>query len=284
MSKQTEQDGKEHKLKKKITGFFAGEIASALFFLLIGIGLAAFPTHTMYFFTKIVFGLLLIFAGIYNIAEFLFAKKVVTVFHMFAGVVVLVLGCYMFLNPDIITKVLPQLLGGLVIVDSVWMLQASFRFYKADDASWKMFLPAGLVCFALGIVFVVNPFAGLRQTTLFGGIVFILNGIADIVFFVIMTKDNKEIAAEAASYAASYVPEKEKKEKEPREHKFTNPFKSKTEKETHFGDDTDSAGTQTTDTFIAPAQEDTGFDGTPSAQNPEGTEAPADGGTPEGDQ
>ena len=237
MSNQKEQDGKEHKFKNKIIAFFASEIASALFFLLIGLGLIAFPTQTMYFFTKIVFGLLLIFAGIYNIVEFLFGKKMLTVFHMFAGVVVLVLGLYLFIKPEVIIEVLPQLLGGLVIVDSIWMMQAAFRFYKVDDPGWKIFLPAGLVCFALGIIFAVNPFSEVHTTVLFGGIVFVLNGIADIVFYIIMSKDKKEIGA-AATAAAAVAASEKKKEKEPKEHRegIKKLFKSKTEKETHFGD------------------------------------------------
>ena len=248
MSKNTENDGKKHKFKDRIFDFFASEIASALFFLIVGIGLVAFPTQTMFFFAKIVFGVLLIFAGLYNTVMFLLGKKRLTVFHLYSGVVMLVLGLYMFINPEVIYEVLPQLLGGLVIVDSVWMMQASFRYYKVEDPGWKIFLPAGLVCFGLGIIIAVNPFAEVHSTVFFGGIVFIINGIADIFFSVIMLKDVREekAAVEAAASAASaaYLAEKNN-EKEPKEHKFKNPFKSKTEKETHFGDAPDTGAAQT---------------------------------------
>ena len=101
-------------MQKKIVNFLKTELASAVFFIIVGLFLAFFPVQTVNVICKVVFGLLLILTGLYNIILFLMEKTETTVFNMLSGVIVLVLGLFLFTNPQIVVRLLPQLLGSLM--------------------------------------------------------------------------------------------------------------------------------------------------------------------------
>ncbi|MBQ9065573.1 MAG: DUF308 domain-containing protein [Blautia sp.] len=180
---------KEHKIQKKIINFLKGEIAAAVFFILVGLCLVIFPVQTVDVICRIVFGILLVFAGLYNIGMYLSVRYQTTVFNMFAGVIVLVLGWFMFENPQIVVKLMPRLLGALLCVDSIWMIRTALKFKKAEISIWNMFLLAGLTGIILGIVTIINPFGKVRSTILFAGIVFLLKGAADVAFDILRKKN-----------------------------------------------------------------------------------------------
>ena len=176
-------------MQKKIVNFLKTELASAVFFIIVGLFLAFFPVQTVNVICKVVFGLLLILTGLYNIILFLMEKTETTVFNMLSGVIVLVLGLFLFTNPQIVVRLLPQLLGSLILIDSIWLLRSAKRLRKSNSQYWTAFLITGLVCVILGLIILVNPFSKVKQTVIFSGVVFLINGIVDIVFYMILKKN-----------------------------------------------------------------------------------------------
>jgi len=245
---------KEHKFQQKIIRFLNSEIAAGVFFILVGLCLVAFPVQTVDIICRIVFGILLIFAGLYNIGMYLYPKVQTTVFNMFAGVIVLVLGWFMFENPQIVVKLLPRLLGALLFVGSIWMVQTAVALRKTENPRWNAFLIAGFAGIALGVITIINPFGKVRQTILFAGIAFLIKGMADIIFSILLKREPKEKAAvPAESYSAplpgtDVAPAWENsgealhdspQEKEPHHgpfHNFAQNFGGAPEEERHFGD------------------------------------------------
>ena len=116
-------------------------------------------------------------------------KTETTVFNMLSGVIVLVLGLFLFTNPQIVVRLLPQLLGSLILIDSIWLLRSAQRLRKSNSQYWTAFLITGLVCVILGLIILVNPFSKVKQTVIFSGVVFLINGIVDIVFYMILKKN-----------------------------------------------------------------------------------------------
>ena len=197
---------KEHKIQKKIGDILQSEIASAVFFIILGLCFLAVPVQTVDVICRIIFGVLLIFAGLFNIAMYLVDGVRTTVFNMFAGVIVLVLGWFMFENPQIVVKLLPRLLGALVIVDSAWQIRAAFRLKKREISIWNAFLIVGIICVILGIIMIINPFQTVRRTILFSGIIFLLNGVLDIVFYLILRKHKVPVPSEPVQGVTPDVP------------------------------------------------------------------------------
>lgn len=179
---------------KKIADILKGELVSSFFYILLGLCLAFMPVQTVNIICKVVFGLVLIGAGIYHIYIYIREKEDSTILDLFSGVIVLVLGGFLFFNPQIVVKLLPLLLGAFVLVDSIWTIRGSFRLKKKDRKEWKAFLISSFVCIGFGIAMMVNPFPKVRQTVVFAGWVFLFNGVADVVFFILLKRGMKKAA------------------------------------------------------------------------------------------
>lgn len=105
----------------------------------------------------------------------------------------MVLGIFLFMNPQIVVKLLPILLGTFILVDSIWTLKGSFKLKKRGVDTWRLLLFGSLIFIALGISLVVNPFTMVKYTVIFAGWIFLCNGIIDLIYLVLLKKGLKEL-------------------------------------------------------------------------------------------
>ena len=82
-----------------------GQIPVSILYIALGVCLALMPVETVNVLCKVVFGLVLVGAGLYHI------------------VIVLVIGAFLFMNPQVVVKLLTLMLGAFILVDSIWMLR-----------------------------------------------------------------------------------------------------------------------------------------------------------------
>ena len=178
--------------KKKV---FSGQIPTAVFYILFGLCLALMPVETVNVLCKVVFGLLLIGAGIYHIVIFVLEKDNSTILDLFSGVIVLVIGIFLFMNPTVVVKLLTLMLGAFILVDSIWMLRGSLKLKKRKQGVWKAFLVESLLFIGLGALILVNPFSEIKMTVQVSGYIFVANGVLDIIFYFLLKHGlKKEIA------------------------------------------------------------------------------------------
>ena len=85
------------------------------------------PVETVNVLCKVVFGLVLIGAGVYHILIFVLEKDNSTILDLFSGVIVLVIGIFLFMNPTVVVKLLTLMLGAFILVDSIWMMRGSMK-------------------------------------------------------------------------------------------------------------------------------------------------------------
>ena len=76
---------------EKINNILKGEIISSVFYILLGLCLILIPAQTVDVICKVVFGLILIGAGIYHIYIYIRGKAKATIMDLLSGVVVFVL-------------------------------------------------------------------------------------------------------------------------------------------------------------------------------------------------
>ena len=100
----------------------------------------------------------MIASGIYHIVIYTAEKEKATILDLFTGVIVMVLGIFLFFTPQIVIKILPYLLGALVLVDSIWKIKGSYRLKKAQRGRWKIILIGCLVFIALGVSMLLYSF------------------------------------------------------------------------------------------------------------------------------
>ena len=83
---------------KRVSKIFRGEIISSVFYLAFGLCLILIPDQTVNIICKIIFGLVMIAAGIYHIVIYAAEKEKATILDLFTGVIVMVLGVFLFLH------------------------------------------------------------------------------------------------------------------------------------------------------------------------------------------
>lgn len=178
-------------MSEKIKKFLNGQLATSILYLILGLCMVLMPVGTVYFFCKIIFGAAMIGTGLYQIYGYLREKPSATVLDLFAGGILLVLGGFLFLNPQIVVKLLPVLLGMFILVDSVWTIKSAFKLKKKSQYLWKILLIGSLVFVAAAVVLMLNLFE-LRITFMLAGWVLLVNGIADIVFLILIRRGMKK--------------------------------------------------------------------------------------------
>lgn len=194
-------------MEEKKNKIFRGQLPVSVIYVLLGLCLALMPVETVNVLCKVVFGLVLIGAGLYHIFLFVFEKENATILDLFSGVIVLVIGVFLFMNPPVVIKLLTLMLGAFILVDSIWMLRGSLKLKKKGLGVWKAFLIESLIFVALGVLILMNPFSELKMTMQVSGWIFVANGGLDIIFYAILQHGLKKEEED--------VKEEDKPEKEP---------------------------------------------------------------------
>ena len=184
---------------EKINNILKGEIISSVFYVLLGLCLILIPTQTVDVICKVVFGLILIGVGIYHIYIYIRGKASATIMDLLSGVVVFVLGVFLFMTPSIVIKLLPWMLGAFVLVDSLWKFKGAFRLKKGGQKSWSALLIGSLIFIALGIVILFGRFPKIMTLLIFSGWVLVCDGVVDIILFIVMKLGLRKIAKKATA-------------------------------------------------------------------------------------
>ena len=139
-----------------------GQIPVSILYIALGVCLALMPVETVNVLCKVVFGLVLVGAGLYHIVIYVLEKENATILDLFSGVIVLVIGAFLFMNPQVVVKLLTLMLGAFILVDSIWMLRGSMKLRKRKLGAWKAFLIESLVFVGLGVLCCIGV---LRKNT-----------------------------------------------------------------------------------------------------------------------
>ena len=91
-------------MEEKKSKILRGQIPTSVFYILFGLCLALMPVETVNVLCKVVFGLVLIGAGVYHILIFVLEKDNSTILDLFSGVIVLVIGIFLFMNPTVVVN------------------------------------------------------------------------------------------------------------------------------------------------------------------------------------
>ena len=141
-----------------------GQVVTSISYIVFGVCLVCMPVNMINVICKFVFGILLILVGLYHILIYVAEKLSATIFDLFSGGVLLVVGVFLFMNPQIVIKLLPvPYCGTFILVDSIWTLKGSFRLKKRNMGTWKFLLIGSLIFIGLGIALVVNPFTMAKR-------------------------------------------------------------------------------------------------------------------------
>lgn len=177
-------------MREKISRILKGQAATSLIYILLGLCLICMPVDAVNIICRFIFGVVLIAAGLYHIWIFVQEKQNSTLMDLFSGGLILVLGIFLFYNPEVVVSLLPVLLGTFILTDSIWVLKGCVKMRKRDSQGleWKILLAGSLIFIVLGIAMIVNPFSAVKVMIVFAGCVLLVNGIADFAFLFLIRK------------------------------------------------------------------------------------------------
>lgn len=178
---------------EKINNFLKGQIVTSIIYIALGACLAFMPMSTVNVICKFVFGILLILVGLYHILIYIAEKLNSTIFDLFTGGILMVIGIFLFMNPQIVVKLLPVLLGTFILVDSIWTLKGSFKLKKHQSGFWKFLMAGSILFIVLGVALIINPFTMVQYTIIFAGAIFMVNGAIDLIDLLLLRKGLKEL-------------------------------------------------------------------------------------------
>ena len=181
---------------EKINNFLKGQIVTSIIYIALGACLAFMPVNTINVICKFIFGILLILVGFYHILIYILEKLNSTILDLFSGGVLMVIGIFLFMNPQIVVKLLP------ILVDSSWSLKGSLKLKKNGSGFWKILLIGSLIFIGLGVSLVLNPFTMVKYTVIFAGWIFLCNGVVDLIYLILLRRGLKELKQEAEAVDA----------------------------------------------------------------------------------
>ncbi len=178
-------------LIKKIKGIKHEMMGLAIVLILAGIFMILFPNTSGNIICRGV-GAVLCIWGVIRLIAYFRNDEILGSFGLVQGAALAGFGLYILIRPGIIEVFLTTVFAIIIIVDGILKLQYALDFRKLNANGWWIEAVCAAVMIVLGIVVLMNPFATVAAVMLFIGIVFVFEGVWDLVSILYISKIAKE--------------------------------------------------------------------------------------------
>lgn len=152
----------------------------------IGLVLVLLPEESNKLIGYIVGGALLA-AGIISMMKYFKEEKHLSSLGLISGILYVILGLIIVLNPLSIMKLATMILGVYLIVNGALKMHAAYLVKSLTNEVWQSPFIAGVVIIIFGIVLILDPFSGLAITKIAGAFLLIV-AVYDIINQYILNK------------------------------------------------------------------------------------------------
>ncbi len=156
-------------------------IISSILYMALGAFLLLWPTTSLNVICY-AFGGITLFYGFFRLASYLGNRENPSVLQAdcFFGIIMIGIGIFLLIQPDIIRSILPIVLGLFIIFNSIIKLQYAFELKAAFYEKWWILLFLGIVTAGLGTVIAFNPFTSTELLVMAMGIVLVADGLSNL--------------------------------------------------------------------------------------------------------
>ncbi len=182
--------------------FRADMMLSALFSIVMGVILVAWPETTLDIICKAI-AIILIVMGAAELVSY-FWNKITYSLSGILGLVVLLIGIWIFVKPQSVLSLIPIVIGVILAVHGVQDLKVAFDTKRNGYAKWWSMLLMAIISLALGIICIVNAFGMVTLTMQIIGIALVYDGISDIWIVYKASKVAKEMKEERDALDVEY--------------------------------------------------------------------------------
>lgn len=182
--------------------FRADMMLSALFSIVMGVILVAWPETTLDIICKAI-AIILIVMGAAELVSY-FWNKITYSLSGILGLVVLLIGIWIFVKPQSVLSLIPIVIGVILAVHGVQDLKVAFDTKRNGYTKWWSMLLMAIISLALGIICIVNAFGMVTLTMQIIGIALVYDGISDIWIVYKASKVAKEMKEEQEALDVDY--------------------------------------------------------------------------------
>ena len=167
-------------------------IIFSILFLILGILLLCRPGDALNIVSYSLGGMLIIW-GVIQMIQFFIKKDSQNYFDFsfVVGIFVSIFGVIILLKPRIIADIIPLMLGIWMIINGVTKLAYSLTINKKSKSLSTIIISIAIL--VVGLLLVINPFAGAEILTQLIGIALIVYSILDLVEVIFIKKTTKKI-------------------------------------------------------------------------------------------
>ena len=154
---------------------------TAIFSILLGLVLVIWPDATKMAVSYLI-GAALVVLGVIQVVRYFVYEVRLDLFRydFVSGLILLGVGVFLLMRPEIIVGFLPVLLGMAIVIDGAVKIQQSMDLLRVGYRHWWLVLLLEVLALAAGVVLLVNPFEAASTLVLMIGIVLIYDGVTDL--------------------------------------------------------------------------------------------------------
>lgn len=170
---------------------FGMSLITSIVYLVLGVFLVFRPEGTISVFSNII-GIFMMLAGGNSILKYFKTRELeggFVRFELVYGIISIIAGFILILNPEAVASILPFILGVFFCVSGAVKLQYALDIKQANGQKWMWLLIIALLTIICGIVFILNPFKTAKMITRIIGIFLMIYSILDIVNYCILRRD-----------------------------------------------------------------------------------------------
>lgn len=159
----------------------ANALLSAILYTIFGLVLLIWPGTSAQVLTTAL-GMILVLCGLGNIGDYVFHRdgSLYSVLRLISGIVLAVIGLWLTTQPNLLTVVVPRVMGVLICFHGFSDLGSALTLRKKSALRWPMALLLAVITLALGLLLIYNPFSVFATVVRIIGAILLFDGISDI--------------------------------------------------------------------------------------------------------
>ena len=178
---------------KKLNSFINSSICISIMFIIIGIIMVLTPKMSLEILGVILSVILIINGIILMITDIKLNNNFIPVDILPASILSILLGIMMLIYPNILSIIIPLILGTWFIMTSIFKIRLTLYLSKIKNTPWILLMSISILSRVCGFILILNPIDSSVAITLFIGIVIIVYAISDITNMIVLKRNIKNL-------------------------------------------------------------------------------------------
>ncbi len=174
---------------KKLNSFINSSICISIMFIIIGIIMVIMPKMSLEILGVILSVILIINGVILMITDIKLNNNFIPVDMLPASMLSILLGIMMLIYPNILSIIIPLMLGTWFIMTSIFKIRLTLYLSKIQNTPWLLLMLISILSIVCGFILILNPIDSSVAITLFIGIVIIVYAISDIINMIVLKRN-----------------------------------------------------------------------------------------------